>query len=77
MSPRDVTLECLTKAEQGMDFVLTDLKQTNAIVGPVEHLPVIDMIRDATALQQRIAALLAAFEARRPEFPQLKAEAPR
>lgn len=71
MSPRDALLECLTRAHQGMGFVRTDLAQANSIAGPVEHLLVIEIIRDAVQLQVRIDNLRASVEQTR-SVPQLK-----
>lgn len=64
-------LECLTKAHQSMDFVRTDLAQANKLAGPLEHLLLIEAIRDAVQVQVRIDNLRAAIEQSR-SVPQLK-----
>ena len=61
--------EHLTKAADSLSFAVSDLRAANTGAKPLASLAILPLIAEAAALQQRIAAVLAAIESEQGDTP--------
>lgn len=72
MTPRNQLIEQLTQAEHSLSFAVGHLRDANKLARAVESLLILDAIRDAAEVANRVKAILSAVTETRPPLEQYK-----